>query len=119
LIDKGADVNVADQFHKTPLHLAAAHKFSAMTGVLLAAGAKVNLADDFGCTALHDAARSGAAENLALLLKAGASPAIADAFGVTPRQLARERGCDTIVAELPEPSEPAVRTASDRRASLK
>jgi ankyrin repeat protein len=114
LLRRGADINAPDEFRQSPLHLAAAQKFSPMTSFLVRAGARVNLADAFGCTPLHDAARAAAADNLAMLMRTGASPTVADAFGTTPAQLAREHGADTIVAELPNAATSSVRTAGMR-----
>lgn len=72
LLDEGADVNSADVFHQTALHLAALHGQKAVAELLIERGADVNARDDSGATPLNYARSNGQREVAALLGRHGA-----------------------------------------------
>src|SRR5258705_191937 len=79
LLAHHADVNLANPFDETPLHLAAARNSSVLAGVLLAAKADVNAGvskrgSDLGKTPLCYAVTRGHAEMVEFLLKKGSDP---------------------------------------------
>lgn len=93
LIARGADVNTRDDYHYTPLALAAWSGQSAALQVLLQAGAAagINQRDrEEGVTALHAAVivcrdlESAATDNVFHLLAAGADANLPDRDGWTP-----------------------------------
>lgn len=98
LLEKGADVNLADDLGRTPLMWASmpgpaenpqsdfdwsAGDAQAMD-VLLAAGAQLDLQDQRGATALHYAALFGPSEKVEALIAKGAKLDVPDADGNTP-----------------------------------
>lgn len=103
LIDRGADVNVADKDQNwTALHFAARDQKEPIVRVLLEAGAKVDPVDVFGNTPLWRVV-STASPNLKIakdLLVHGADPYRKSNYGVAPIDIARERGLAGIVALL-------------------
>ncbi|MBS0232148.1 MAG: quinoprotein dehydrogenase-associated putative ABC transporter substrate-binding protein [Proteobacteria bacterium] len=72
LIDKGADVNKADNLGALPLGTAAGTRRSDVMQVLLGAGAKVNAEDSDGMTALEHAINVNHVPSIKLLAKHGA-----------------------------------------------
>jgi ankyrin repeat protein len=80
LLDQGADVNAADNFSNTPLHLAVRHP--AMVELLLARGARAGARNAFGDTPLHLAVRDRRV--VELLLAAGADARARNLFDKTP-----------------------------------
>lgn len=80
LLDNGAAVDAADQFGRTPLHLAV--PYTDVAQLLIDAGAEVNAADIFGRTPLHAALQYPL--TVALLLDNGADVTAEDFLGDTP-----------------------------------
>jgi ankyrin repeat protein len=80
LLDQGADVNAADQFGNTSLHLAV--RYPDLVRLLLERGARVGARNAFGDTPLHRAV--GDKRVVELLLAAGADAAARNLFDKTP-----------------------------------
>jgi ankyrin repeat protein len=74
LLDRGVDVNAADNDGTRALHWAVHRDSAEMTGRLLAAGADVNSKNRYGVAALSLAANNGRPDIVELLLDAGADP---------------------------------------------
>jgi ankyrin repeat protein len=101
LLDKGADVNVADGDGSTALHWAASSGDLAMTQALLKAGARVNAVTRIGAiTPLIMAAKNGHDAVVDALLKAGASASEANANGTTVLMTAAASGSAAAVTLL-------------------
>ena len=82
LLDKHADVNIADKYGNTPLHLAVAAGDDEMIKTLIAAGANVNAVNKEGKTPMHKGAENNiSGEGINLLLAAKADPNIQDGEG--------------------------------------
>ena len=96
LLRHRAPATAANNFGRTPLHLAAAGRRVAATAVLRAAGACPDATDHFGRTPLHDAVRAGATGAalagdgiiIGILLDHGADPRVRDERGRTPADVA-------------------------------
>ena len=74
LLEHGADPNICDNRHSTPLHGASFHGSLEVAGLLLSYGAKVDAKDDEGATPFQVAASEGHHEITKLLLEHGAVP---------------------------------------------
>ena len=72
LIEKGADLNVVDEYGATALHWASQEGHSEIMKMLIKAGADVNVVNKYGITALHLASLLGHSEIVKMLEKAGA-----------------------------------------------
>jgi ankyrin repeat protein len=94
-IEAGFAVDVRDDYHRTPLMVAAGlagyAEAGAMAETFISAGAAVSATDRFGNSALHYAARSGNPEAFALLLVAGADPDSENRSGLSARAIAEGR----------------------------
>ncbi|MCM1305591.1 MAG: ankyrin repeat domain-containing protein [Butyrivibrio sp.] len=98
LLEKGADVNRADDGGNTPLLLTAQKRsYKGLIKELFRAGADVNAENREGNTALHGALRYGDQESAIFLIKKGADYNHANNAGVTPVQIAVEKGYDTVL----------------------
>ncbi|KAK3947434.1 ankyrin [Pseudoneurospora amorphoporcata] len=80
LVDKGADVEVADKHGNTVLHIAAQKGWADVVKLLLENGAKIDERDREGYTPLHLAAAHGRQEAVELLLDAGAKRDVKEGF---------------------------------------
>lgn len=80
LLDQGADVNAADAFGNTSLHLAVRHP--QMVRLLLDRGARIDARNAFGDTPLHRAV--GDKRVVEMLLAAGADAKARNLFDKTP-----------------------------------
>ena len=101
LIERGADVNVADHEKWTALHFAGRDHKAPIVGVLLEAGAKADPVDSFGDTPLWRAVTKNA--DIAIvkaLVEHGADPYKRNNHDVAPIDMARTVGRDDIVALL-------------------
>ncbi|MEW6356608.1 MAG: ankyrin repeat domain-containing protein [Planctomycetota bacterium] len=72
LLDAGADINGADMFSQTALHLAALHGHKDVVQLLIDRGADVNPTDESGATPLNYARSKGHQDIVVLLGKHGA-----------------------------------------------
>jgi ankyrin repeat protein len=104
LLQKGANVNIADADGNTPLILASEKDHTDVVKVLVAAGAKIDAANKEGATPLLLAATNGSAGVVEPLLKAGAN---VNAFiettgneGLTPLMIASMYGRADVVKVL-------------------
>lgn len=93
-LDRGADVNHADQNGVTLLML---HTDKDDAKELIRAGADVNLADNEGNTALHYALECCSEGSARYLIKKGADYNRYNNRGVTPVQMAAEQGLDMVL----------------------
>lgn len=95
LLRGDGNVDVADHFGVTPLHLAADAGIDAgprVVEMLLEAGAAVNQRDDFGATPLLVATRGNRVATIRELRDASADPNISDAYGQSPLTIADRIG---------------------------
>ncbi len=83
LLNKGADLSIADENGFTALHWAVMQGHKSMTQLLLDRGADVSVADAKGQTALHMAVLHDNENAVRLLLDRGADLSVADAKGQT------------------------------------
>lgn len=98
--------NVTSRYDGTALIAAAHLGHVEVVARLIAAGAPLDHINNLGWTALMEAVVLGDGspryvETVRLLIEAGANTLIADNDGVTPRQHAKRRGYDAIVALFP------------------
>ena len=91
LIEYDADIDVRDQYGRTPLYWASDDRYfndGSVVRLLLERGADVNArADNDGSTPLHEASRYGALEVVRLLLEHGADVEAVDVDGKTALQV--------------------------------
>ncbi len=92
-IEKGADVNHADNLGYTPLMLGSGME---TLKALVKAGADVNARNRDGNTPLHFALDRNSSQEAAYLIKKGADFNVANNDGVTPMQIAAEKGLDEL-----------------------
>ena len=92
LLDHGADINVAQRYGMTALHVAARAGNRAMVELLLSRGADVNAKDGADRTALHLALERNFPAVAETLLAAKADVNAGDKSGVTPLMLAVKNG---------------------------
>lgn len=91
LIERGANVNVAEDFYLyTPLHWAAQFGFVEIAELLINNGARINAVDHEQRTPLHHAAERKKTKIIELLLSAGADVTLKDMWGQTWDQKPRE-----------------------------
>jgi len=102
LLDRGADVNRADNGGMTSLMYAANKGYEEITRLLLVKGADPNMADDDGYTALMDAAENGHKGVVELLVLHGADVNMADNFGITALMWGADLAHDEVVQVLLE-----------------
>lgn len=100
LIQKKADVNIADADGTTALHWAAYHDDLESVDLLITAGANVNAANDLGATPLWNASTNATAAITKRLLDAGANPNPSLLAGETPLMTAARAGKAGIVELL-------------------
>ncbi len=106
LLESGADVHAADNYHTTPLHWAAEKGSTQTVKQLLAHGADVNAVTRNGATALYLAATSsrldepeGRVTLLRFLLAHGANPTLANRNGKTPAQSATSKAARELLTQ--------------------
>jgi len=102
LLKEGADVNVKDDYGRTPLHVAAEKGEVEIVKLLLEKGADVNVKNNNGQTPLHYAASGGYTEIVKLLLERGADVNVKNKNVSTPLHDAAFGGYTEIVKLLLE-----------------
>ena len=106
LIKLGADVNIVDDNHITPLFLAVVTDFrpdycNRILNLLIKAGADVNRSDKTGWAPMHMAACRNNAEAIRILAKAGADINKKTKHGATPIiSAAKRRGAANAIVAL-------------------
>lgn len=97
-LDRGVDVNHADNNGRTALMLNADNQcYKETIKELIRAGADVNMADNEGNTALHYALWYGGAEAARFMIKKGADYSKPNKRGETAMQMAAEKGYETVL----------------------
>ena len=84
LLERGASLDVSDDWGQTPLHIAAYYGSTDSLRFLLERELAVNVRDPQRRTPLHQAARSGKLESYKLILSAGGDPELRDGRGKRP-----------------------------------
>src|SRR5579862_3731279 len=100
LIQKKADVNVAEADGATALHWASYRDDLEGADLLIRAGSNVNAANDLGVTPLWTASQNGSLPMVKRLLDAGANPNAALLAGETPVMVAARAGFPEVVEQL-------------------
>ena len=100
LLQKSANVNVAEGDGTTALHWASYRDDVESAELLIRAGAKVNAANDLGVTPLWTACQNGSEAMVRRLLAAGANPNAKLLLGETPVMQASRVGNPAIVEQL-------------------
>ena len=88
LLNKGAKVDVKDNYDQTPLYWAFSRRNETIAKLLLNSGAKVNVGDRHGWTLLMWAALDGDEASCKLLLDNGADVNYKNRLGATPLSMA-------------------------------
>jgi len=88
LAEYGIDINSANMYGETPLHLACEKRYTEGTKLLISHWADVNVKDNGNSTPLHRASERGDMECVQLLLAHGADINSRGLNGYTPLQLA-------------------------------
>jgi cytohesin len=89
LIDAGADLNVQDEYGRSPLIWSAYYdNIEEIARVLIDGGADVNIQDNYGWTPLHMATKWENVEMVQILVNAGARTDIQDNYRRIPYDLA-------------------------------
>ncbi|SPP87447.1 ankyrin repeat domain-containing protein 54 [Drosophila guanche] len=95
LLEAGANPNAADEYNRSPLHLAACRGYIPIVEQLLKYGANPNVVDSLGNTPLHLAVISASSNNfnvvVGVLLQGGASVHMYDRSHKSPLELAEAR----------------------------
>ena len=112
LLDAGADPNMRNKIHETPLHYAAKEGHVETVRLLLNRGADPNAQDFLGYTPLHYAALNGHVEVAKLLLER-ADPNLRTTSGETPLHFATKY-CTTLQLLLSHGADPNARDEHGR-----
>ncbi|GIJ85059.1 hypothetical protein Asppvi_003914 [Aspergillus pseudoviridinutans] len=103
LLNRGVDINAADDFGLTPLHVGCIHASVEAVGVLLARGARTELQDKEKRTALHYAAVTGRGSIVRGILAVKLDTAeVKDRYGRTELSYAAIFGHESVVDLLLE-----------------
>lgn len=100
LLDKGADVRLAEDDGFSALHISAQAGHLGMSKLLLKAGAQLEARTSDGSTPLHLASQKGNLKVMRLLIEAGANVDSRLLTGATPLYLASEEGEVVALGEL-------------------
>ncbi|CAK9016485.1 unnamed protein product [Durusdinium trenchii] len=100
LLECRADLEAADTFGRTALHLAALRDCGQAAQILLEWGIQKNREDSSGTTALYTAADKGNHGVLCVLLEASSDMEKTDSNGLTPLHAAASRGRMKVVVDL-------------------
>ena len=100
LVNRRADVNVAEPDGATALHWAAHWDDLDTADLLIRAGALIDAANDHGVTPIALASLNGSVAMVTRLLEAGASPNAARSTGETPLMTAARTGVVAVVQAL-------------------
>ena len=92
MVKQGADVNMRDDYGRTPLHIASAENHNIDMRVLIDLGADINAQDNQGRTPLMYAAADGKRNAVALLVSKLANVNIEDVDGMRAYEWARSGG---------------------------
>jgi hypothetical protein len=92
LVQRGANVNAADEEGHSPLMIAARTGVAPNVELVLKSGANANAANRWGTTALMQACRSWNISAAKALLDAGADPDANDVLGKRALSYAKEKG---------------------------
>jgi len=100
LLNNGADVFTACDYHPIPLRIAAENGHEAVARLLLDEGAEISPTNEDGTTPLHAASKNGHEAVVRLLLHKGADISVVDKYGTTPLHNASSEGNEEIVRIL-------------------
>ncbi|EFA85690.1 ankyrin repeat-containing protein [Heterostelium album PN500] len=101
LVEKGANVEIADYLGATPLHYAVTNQSCHKAVKLMVnRGAKVNAIDNTGQTPIFYASRSGHPKNVKALLRSGAQASVKDYQNKTPLHFSLDIANPTISSML-------------------
>ena len=100
MIKDGADINSADSYHRTALHIAGRYGNREVVELLLKYGVDVNARDEDRMTALHWAALCNNMETVKYLVCRGAQVNTRDNFYLTPVDLAKQHKHTEVAAYL-------------------
>lgn len=88
LLEKGANINIADIRSSTPLHRAASKGNQAIVQLLVSRNdLKINCKDNYGCTPLHLACEEDREDTAVLLVENGADIEARNRCSETPLDL--------------------------------
>ncbi len=110
LVQRGADVNLADEHGWLPLHRAAASDHPGVVGYLLRSGSALEARGTDGWTPLHLACVSGSARAVAVLINGKANVNAVSTRGDTPLHLAMVPLLDSSFGKLHDRSIRVART---------
>jgi len=103
-IKKGVDVNVKDDWYRTPLHEAASYNSDIeILKYLVSQGANINAKDDESYTPLHNSAACSKMEILKYLVYQGANVNAQDKWGRTPLDVANTKENRNFLRDVTEP----------------
>ena len=115
---EGVDIDAADQYGHTPLHLASHKGHECVARVLLDNGANLDAANKNGQTPLHMASYKGHESVVRLLLDKGAKVGAADRAGNTPLHMASVQGHESVARLLLDKGAKVEAADKDGRTSL-
>ena len=90
LIKNGTNLNVKDEWNKTPLHYASFKGYLDIVRILINNRVDVDVVDEWGRTPLHYASMKGYLDIVKILIESGADAGIIDECGKNPLRLAFE-----------------------------
>jgi ankyrin repeat protein len=112
LLDRGADVDAADENAATPLILAAINGHTDAVALLVSKGARIEARDVLGRTALLWCLDKGSGGLARMLLEKGAQAKVVDKHGAAPVELALKTDLPTLTALLDHGADPSATGSS-------